>query len=187
MLLKNYSWVYNKSLPNLFCQNIIKHALDKGITKATTGDKNAHNVRNSHVGWNTEPWINNLVMQYIKNANKDSGWNFHIDDNEDIQFTIYGKNQYYDWHIDSWQKPYKKSGKIRKLSASILLNDAFEGGEFEFNLRNHDNENNIFPINHSKNSGTVIVFPSHILHRVNKVTAGTRYSLVCWALGKQFQ
>lgn len=155
--------------------------------KATTGDKNINNVRNSHVVWNKEPWINNLVMQYIRNANKESGWNFHIDENEDIQFTIYGKDQYYDWHIDSWDKPYTKSGKIRKLSASILLNDGFEGGEFQFNLRDKDHENNIFSIEDSKNTGTVIVFPSHILHKVNEVTAGTRYSLVCWALGNQFK
>ena len=55
MLLKNYSWVYNKSLPKFFCQNIIKHALDKGITKATTGDKNAHNVE-------THMWVGILNL-----------------------------------------------------------------------------------------------------------------------------
>ena len=191
MILNEYSWIFKNSLPKHICEHIIKYALNKAIVKGTTGDRNKGNIRNSHVVWNNEPWINDLLMQYIRAANQDAGWNFNIDDNENVQFTIYDKDQYYSWHVDAWEKPYGKSskypGKIRKLSASILLNDDFEGGDFEFNLRNHDHENNIFPINHSKNTGTVIVFPSHILHRVNKVTAGTRYSLVCWALGKQFQ
>jgi hypothetical protein len=52
VILKNYSWVYNKSLPKIICQKIIKHALDKVVMKATTGDKNINNVRNSHVVWN---------------------------------------------------------------------------------------------------------------------------------------
>jgi len=187
MVLENYSWIYNKSLPKYICDQIIKYALKKQFMKGTTGDNNKNNTRNSNIIWNKEPWINNLVMQYIRAANREAGWNFDISSNEDIQFTIYNENQYYDWHVDSWEKVYKNTGYIRKLSASILLNDNFEGGEFQFNLRNHNKENNKFTINQSKETGTVIVFPSHLLHKVNKVTGGTRYSLVCWALGKPFK
>ena len=35
--------------------------------------------------------------------------------------------------------------------------------------------------------GSIIVFPSHLWHRVRPVTSGTRYSLVTWNLGKPFK
>ena len=34
--------------------------------------------------------------------------------------------------------------------------------------------------------GTMILFPSYVLHRVSEVTKGTRYSLVGWAHGNSF-
>ena len=34
--------------------------------------------------------------------------------------------------------------------------------------------------------GSVIVFPSHIYHRVKPIIKGTRYSLVIWCLGWPF-
>ena len=65
-------------------------------------------------------------------------------DRESCQFTKYKHNQYYDWHCDSWDKPYEKegpdNGKIRKLSMTCQLTDGSEytGGELEFDFRNYD-------------------------------------------------
>lgn len=35
--------------------------------------------------------------------------------------------------------------------------------------------------------GTILCFPSYVLHRVTPVTEGTRYSLVAWITGPQFK
>ena len=35
--------------------------------------------------------------------------------------------------------------------------------------------------------GSIVVFPSHLWHRVKPVTRGTRYSLVVWHLGYPFK
>jgi len=35
--------------------------------------------------------------------------------------------------------------------------------------------------------GSIVVFPSYVFHRVTPVTRGTRYSLVCWSVGKPFR
>jgi PKHD-type hydroxylase len=35
--------------------------------------------------------------------------------------------------------------------------------------------------------GSIVVFPSHVWHRVKPVTKGTRYSLVIWNLGYPFK
>ena len=46
------------------------------------------------------------IQPYIHQANNNAGWNFDWDYSESCQFTIYKKKQYYDWHCDSWDKPY---------------------------------------------------------------------------------
>jgi PKHD-type hydroxylase len=35
--------------------------------------------------------------------------------------------------------------------------------------------------------GSIIIFPSHLWHRVKPVMKGTRYSLVLWNLGNPFK
>ena len=89
-------------------------------------------------------YIKNYIHTFIK-ANKNAGWNFEWDRSESCQFTKYKHNQYYDWHCDSWAKPYDKpnspdNGKIRKLSMTCQLTDGseYEGGELEFDFRNYD-------------------------------------------------
>ena len=44
-------------------------------------------------------------------ANKESGWNYSLKEFEPLQYTIYNKGDFYDWHIDTLD-----NGMIRKLS-----------------------------------------------------------------------
>jgi PKHD-type hydroxylase len=131
-------------------------------------------------------------------ANKNAGWNFDWDWTESCQFTKYKHNQYYDWHSDSWPKPYDKegpsNGKIRKLSMTCQLTDGseYEGGELEFDFRNYDphmreESQHLKKAKEILPKGSIIVFPSFVWHRVKPVTSGTRYSLVAWHLGKPFK
>ena len=72
------------------------------------------------------PWMirgfMKLLHLMLNKANENAGWNYHIDWTESCQFTIYGKNQHYGWHADSYKLPYNKPhdknfhNKIRKLS-----------------------------------------------------------------------
>ena len=83
----------------------------------------------------------------------------------------------YDWHLDIGPSPMSST---RKISYSVILNDDFAGGDLEFMLTKD-------PTRHRHDSGTVIVFPSYILHRVLPVEAGTRWSLVGWIHGNSFR
>ena len=74
-------------------------------------------------------------------------------------------------------------GHVRKLSMSVLLNDNFEGGAFEFATYGKE-DCIITPI--EVEAGSVIVFPSWMEHRVAPVTKGIRYSLVTWFVGPPF-
>lgn len=131
------------------------------------------------------------IMQY---GNSWMGWNFDIMMFEPFQYTWYKENNFFNWHIDqndAWTEetrgnlPRDYIGLTRKLSMSILLNDAdeYEGGDFEL----RDVWHNSVPIPQLKKKGDFIVFPSIIMHRVTPITKGERKSLVGWACGEQFR
>ena len=211
MNLKNQYWVFDKAIPERYWNHLIKYgnqqedslALTGGLSqKANKGEKlnddeikNLKKKRDSNVVWLDDRWIYRLIHPYIHTANKNAGWNFEWDFSEACQFTKYKLNQYYDWHSDSWEEAYGEEekniyyrGKIRKLSVTCQLTDESEyvGGELEFQFRNKDNPTLTVEATEAKKKGTIIVFPSHIWHRVKPVTSGNRYSLVIWSLGKPF-
>jgi PKHD-type hydroxylase len=78
---------------------------------------------------------------------------------------------------------YHTPGKsTRKLSFSLLLSDddAYEGGD----LLIHIGEK---PQHTKRKKGTIIFFPSYMLHEVTEVTKGTRQALVGWVTGPAFR
>ena len=144
MNLKYYYWWFKNAVPEVICDDIIKHGkeqLQLGIT-GQFGDQNSQEevknltpsqvkdlkeIRNSNISWLSYPWIYNEIMPYINEANESSGWNFQFDYNEACQFTTYSKDQHYSWHCDAWKEPYSNEhqhkehkNKIRKLSSIIL-------------------------------------------------------------------
>ena len=68
---------------------------------------------------------------------------------------------------------------VRKLSVTIQLSDPnnYDGGELEII------ESLEFPTIMPKDQGTLVMFPSYMLHRVLPVTRGTRHSIVGWVSG----
>jgi len=208
MNFKNQYWYFEKALSDKFCDELIKYAQTKkeqlGVTANFNPDailtkkqkKELFKKRNSNIVWFNDQWVYNEILPYVNVANKNAGWNFQWDFAESCQFTKYKLNQFYHWHSDSFEQPYNlpddlnRHGKIRKLSVTCSLSDSkdYKGGELEFNLINPDNGklvkkkcNEILP------RGSIVVFPSHIWHRVKPVTKGTRYSLVVWTLGQPFK
>ena len=86
------------------------------------------------------------------------------------------------------------NGKVRKLSMTCQLTDGSEytGGELEFDFRNYDphlrdESKHVRSVPEILPKGSIVVFPSHLWHRVKPVTRGTRYSLVVWHLGYPFK
>ena len=79
----------------------------------------------------------------------------------------YETGQFYIQHTDSFTE------EQRQVTASIILNSDYEGGEFAFFDRQ---------LKYKLNRGDVIVFPSNFMfpHEVMPVTSGTRYAVVTW-------
>ena len=209
MNLSNYYWAFKSALPPKLCDDIIKYALSKDETMARTGgfgDKelsqdqvlNMQRKRKSDLVWLNDTWIYKEIHPYVHMANKNAGWNFDWIRSESCQFTKYKLNQYYDWHCDSWDKPYEKegpeNGMIRKLSVTCQLTDGSEytGGELQFDTRSYDphmrdEDKHVITSKEILPKGSIVVFPSFVWHRVQPVTRGTRYSLVIWNLGYPFR
>ena len=151
-------------------------------------------VRISDVSWTNEQWVYDIIWPYMVKSNESAGWNFDIKSAEDIQITKYSVGGFYNWHKDGfsdglsvYDNPEKElyHGNVRKLSMTILLNDDYEGGEFQFANYSVGKFKSVSP--EVNKMGSVIVFPSFMEHRVSPVTKGTRYSLVTWFLGPPFK
>lgn len=214
MNLANYYWYFQSAIPPRICDMIIKYGKankqdeavaitggmgrDRDLKKQPLSKKEIKDVkkkRDSSVVWFNDLWIYKEIQPYVSIANKNAGWNFIWDWSESCQFTKYKKGQYYDWHCDSWNKPYAKEGpskgRIRKLSVTLSLSDpkTYKGGELEFDFKQHDPDKKsqpkickeILPL------GSLVIFPSFVWHRVKPVTKGVRHSLVMWNLGFPFQ
>jgi PKHD-type hydroxylase len=197
MVLKDYFWYFSKALSPQVCDEIKKFALNKKKKElALTGGfklkknkkdiENMKKIRNSNLVWLNEKWLYNLLTPYVEIANTNAGWNFQFEKSEDIQFTIYNKNQYYDWHTDAGVDfPI-----YRKLSMTVQLSDPndYEGGDLEFDLRNQTKSpTNIVNLPKLREQGTICVFPSFVWHRVTPIITGKRYSLVMWTYGQKFK
>jgi len=212
MNLSNYFWYFNAALTPKFCDDVIAYANSKEEVMARTGGygdkklnkdevKNLYKKRRSDLVWLNDTWIYKELHPYVHEANRKAGWNFQWDFSESCQFTKYKLNQYYDWHTDPWHKPYNRKdknapdhGKVRKLSMTCQLTDGSEysGGELEFDFRDYDpnmrdESKHIRRVPEILPKGSIVVFPSHLWHRVKPVTRGRRYSLVVWHLGYPFK
>ena len=93
---------------------------------------------------------------------------------EDLQLTEYGEGDFFEWHMDFG------GGEIshRKLSLTVQLSDSedYEGGSLQFMINDKI-------VDAPRQKGTIIVFPSFIMHRVTPITKGTRRSIVGWVAG----
>ncbi len=174
------------------------------------GDALNKDKRNSKNTWiSTDHWISGFLWHYVQKANRD---NFLYDlsyiDGESMQYTRYGEGEYYNWHNDSsiavHYKPQalgisggntvnnekvhidylnKNTELVRKLSFTLQLSDPndYEGGNVQ--LMNDAGQSYIAP----RKRGTIILFDARTQHRVNKVTKGTRRSIVGWVVGPRWK
>jgi PKHD-type hydroxylase len=64
-------------------------------------------IRDTNITFLSNPELYDLIWPYIKEANKSANWNFDWDYTEDMQFAKYSEGQFYGWHTDSSDRPYK--------------------------------------------------------------------------------
>ena len=105
-------------------------------------------------------------------------WKFDVTYASQCDYLIYDEEGRYVDHIDTYMDPTQTS--CRKLTVLAFLNDDFEGGRLYLKT---DMEK-IYP---PQKTGTVLVFPSFMLHGVEPVTKGIRRTVVTWLNGPWFK
>ena len=104
-------------------------------------------------------------------------WKYNITHSNQAEFLMYEPGGRYTPHTDT---VHQHSNETRKLTLLLILNDDFEGGKFFIQA----GKERFYP---PQKKGTVIVFPSFILHGVEDITKGIRYSVVNWLAGPYFK
>lgn len=110
-------------------------------------------------------------------AANNRAWKFAVTHANQAEFLKYPAGGRYTAHMDTFLNPNEE---CRKLTVLAFLNDDFEGGKFFI----QDGHERYYP---PQAKGTVLVFPSFLVHGVEDITAGTRYSTVCWMVGPFFK
>ncbi len=179
------TWAYYEKLftPEE-CKKIIELGNKREKKDANINNNNKINekIRKNKVAWlnpqDDTNWIF-LKLSYATNEINNKFFNFDLwGIAEPLQFTEYkAPDNHYDQHIDKLYNAH-----IRKLSIVIQLSDPleYEGGDLNI-IAGPKHEKM------KKEQGNLIIFPSYVLHKVNPITKGTRYSLVAWVTGKPFK
>ena len=203
----NPSWYYSDEGFNQKEVDKIKQLKDvytfkRGTTFGKSSETTDSNTRESEIFWIQEnretEWIYNRISWHVNKANREQ-WRFELHSMEQIQYSRYvgsdvltikdklglrshrDNNQqdgHYDWHTD-----IGKGGRSnRKISVVVQLVNKrkYSGGK----LLTWDGNGEI---QHGQAEGSIVIFPSFILHKVTPVTTGTRESLVVWCHGPTFR
>ncbi len=190
----DYSWV-NQRIPCVYQQVFSPNDIDKVIKICTETPleynsdtiKNGNKIPNNSLNRvsKTFSYNNNLknyfetLNKYVDISNKET-YNFELDNYLEHRYMEYSEDKKgLNWHLDIGPGKYNQ----RKLSYSIFANDPseYEGGNLEVIL-DHDKVFNV-----SQEKGTIIIFPSYLLHRVTPITKGIRKVIVGFIGGKHFR
>lgn len=137
------------------CDDIIK--LSK--TNPQTWESIDRNYNSSTIRYDIETkWIFDKLRSFFEEA---SGYGMTLLKNE-IHFHSYNQNGKFDLHNDARDK--------RIFSVGVLLNDDFDGGDFNLYSPNK--------ITIDKKVGNCYLFNVEISHEITPIISGTRYSLI---------
>jgi predicted 2-oxoglutarate/Fe(II)-dependent dioxygenase YbiX len=104
-------------------------------------------------------------------------WKYHVTHSNQAEFLMYDVKGKYEAHVDTF---HLVSDETRKISCLAILNDDFEGGKFYI----QNGHEKIYP---PQAKGDIIIFPSFMLHGVEPVTKGQRFTVITWLVGPYFK
>lgn len=185
---QNYYWYKNgfsKEELDVIYNGVANLPFEKATLLGNSDASAIKEIRSSSVKWipkNEEwMWLYEKLMDMAATANKEL-WNFNlISAPEFIQYTEYYdvEGGHYNWHQDIGDGV----GSHRKVSITVQLSepDEYEGGDLEV----WKGGNSVAKA--ERGAGVVFIFPSYMMHRVTKVTKGTRRSFVLWVGGDHYR
>ena len=163
-MFKNICWSFSGDggLSKEKVDMIMEKGLSKQESVATHQlpnlDRSADDhIRSSRIAWLDDEAVYECIRPFVWSANENAGWRLDLRHIEMVQFTKYGLNQHYNWHIDghcdhnaskvlSSHQDYQSQGQVmpitetdqpdfvgmcRKVSITVNLSDPedYEGGD----------------------------------------------------------
>jgi len=189
--IKNYIKIYDDILPHKILSNFLKYCNYVNFEKAKILGKDGNNyvddnqrkveakcLNNFKSDMTETHWSNYLYSVFIGAIERYQcdinlfGTNV-IKNIVNIDLLKYENTGFYNYHFDH------HANEPRTISIILMLNNDYEGGNlcFKDNITNNETVIDTKP-------NRLIIWPSNFLfpHKVNPVTKGTRYSVVCWAV-----
>ena len=187
-IIKCPYYYYASALSKEMCEGIIDVGLELPSKEAQINDgPDTHedkNMRQGKVSFfeKTSP-VTKVINNFVHQGNYAAKWHFILESSEKVQFAQYRNEAFYDWHRDG----DVSENNSRKLSITVQLSDPseYEGGNLE--IKGLFSGKKLEMDKETTMQGTIILFPSILLHRVTPVTKGIRYSLVQWFSGPDFR
>jgi PKHD-type hydroxylase len=141
-------------------------------------------IRVTEVAWITRPPELAWLYQRIETITLDINRRFFKFDLyglvENLQYTVYREaaGGHYEWHVDRGNDTVEP----RKISLSVQLSDtdSYQGCDLEVCGGSQ-------AVTAPRKRGSLLAFPSFVLHRVTPIRSGTRKSLVAWVGGPEFR
>ena len=168
--------IYEKFFQPSICKQIL--SLSKNSKWQDTKQCKIQQLDNDKAG-NKTKWLKNIMQDLINDANES---NFMLDIMSVKYLTLYKleQNDYIPLHrdCDFW---HNNTAYDKKISCMVLLNDAYEGGEYL-----HFMSNIPLPKDYCT-QGTVIVFPTYNFYGIDKVVKGTKEFLLATCIGPKFK
>lgn len=185
---QNYYWFKNgfskEELEKIY-KEVESVPLQNATILGTNNPEDVKSIRSSSVKWIPKTkqwkWLYDRMMEMAIEANN-TLWKFDlISVDEQIQFTEYYDTAegHYDWHQDIGPGV----ASLRKVSITVQLSDSeeYEGGDLELW------QGGSSVLTAPRGAGVGVIFPSYLMHRVTKVTKGTRRSFVLWVGGQHYK
>lgn len=178
-----FYWYFAGGLDNTYCDNLVS-SLDKDYEKFIDGlvgsggsgllSTNVRDVKKMPLNPFNGVGPHLIGLGFLANR---QAWKFDIETCNQVDYLRYKEDGHYLEHMDTFMQ---FPSVMRKLSVLAFLDDDFEGGKLFLKSGHHK----MYP---PQDKGTVLVFPSFLLHGVEPVTKGIRHSIICWLEGPAFR
>jgi PKHD-type hydroxylase len=158
---------------DLLSQDIVEyitsHYKDKNFQCGSISNPDSSVKQNLIMKW-TDPYnrLNEGVWSEIKKKDKFTTL-YSIKQMSQLYFLWYKPGHFYNWHMDS----HPCGGVNADMSMTIFLNDDYEGGELVIKVGNVETS-------HKPKAGTVVIYNTGMMHKINPVTKGDRKVIVGW-------
>ncbi len=175
--------LWSSALPDQFVDGLIEEIEQNyDVQRASTFEGDTSNHRRSNIRWiDDNEKVRDCLFNFAIRAAQVFGT--HIYREGDMQYTEYLSSEgghYAPHHDILWAR---NDGFDRKISVTLQLSDPTEyvGGDFSFTEVENPSPDLV------KAKGSVLCFPSYLVHQVEPVTSGNRKSIVVWFEGPKWR